>query len=728
MKRFLLICSLLVPVASLAQLDSLVIVIDPGHGGHESDDRHLIPDPGIDFWESESNYYKARHLQKLLGVYVDTVILTREDNSDVAGDPLLSARYTLANNVGADWFHSIHSNALDGTRNFTIVLLKEDIPTREPAFPEAVLMSSNVYNQIRSHIRTGTSIGNIPGYPGVYKDYTFYGGPGSGFNLGVLVGLTMPGELSEGSFHDYFPETRRLMNDAYRKMEAYALMKAFLQYYSAPADTFGIIAGIQTNAETLKPQNGTVVRLLPDNRTYTGDAFNNGFYMFDSLTTGPHTIVFDTPGFINDSVEVVVGTGGIHFVDRTLSYSFPAVVGTTPLDGDTSIGVNAPFMIRYGYPMDTASVRRAFSISPPVGTTLGWSSDLKLLTVAFNPALEYFTSYTVMIDSAAKGTNGYKVDIDGDEIGGDTLIVSFRTESALQAAAPVAFGQVRKSDTVGTALVIRNRASYDIILQNISNSKSEFWITPTLPDTIAAGDSASIELFFSPASFGFFSDTIRVDSDGGAIAVLLSGSSPAPNLLPSHTFFGYGTVTTDTSKVRPFWLRTSSINGVRVDSIYTKTAAFLYSPPQSFPLTLGLTDTVFLTVTFFPQAVGAANDTLFVINNSSVNPLKVPLSGNGIINSIEEVPGRIDHFALFQNYPNPFNPETVISYQLAVGSYARLTVFDVLGREVAVLVQEEQEAGRYNVTWNALTAPSGIYFYTLITPQYRASGKMVLIR
>jgi hypothetical protein len=70
-------------------------------------------------------------------------------------------------------------------------------------------------------------------------------------------------------------------------------------------------------------------------------------------------------------------------------------------------------------------------------------------------------------------------------------------------------------------------------------------------------------------------------------------------------------------------------------------------------------------------------------------------------------------FRLFQNYPNPFNPKTVISFQLPVVSRVSLKVYDLLGREVATLVDRELSAGDYTRPWNAATAASGVYFYRL---------------
>ena len=70
-------------------------------------------------------------------------------------------------------------------------------------------------------------------------------------------------------------------------------------------------------------------------------------------------------------------------------------------------------------------------------------------------------------------------------------------------------------------------------------------------------------------------------------------------------------------------------------------------------------------------------------------------------------------FALEQNYPNPFNPSTVIRYELPAPSKVLLRIFDVLGRNTATLVDENQDGGVRSVEWNARSLSSGIYFYRL---------------
>ncbi|MCZ7616705.1 MAG: T9SS type A sorting domain-containing protein [Ignavibacteriaceae bacterium] len=70
-------------------------------------------------------------------------------------------------------------------------------------------------------------------------------------------------------------------------------------------------------------------------------------------------------------------------------------------------------------------------------------------------------------------------------------------------------------------------------------------------------------------------------------------------------------------------------------------------------------------------------------------------------------------FTLDQNYPNPFNPVTSIQYAIANKQFVKLIVYDVLGNEIAVLVNEEKPAGKYEVSWNASNLASGVYIYRL---------------
>jgi len=109
-----------------------------------------------------------------------------------------------------------------------------------------------------------------------------------------------------------------------------------------------------------------------------------------------------------------------------------------------------------------------------------------------------------------------------------------------------------------------------------------------------------------------------------------------------------------------------------------------------------------------------------------------PVTGNfvGMFTKVEkdETAGIPTSFTLHQNYPNPFNPMTTITYDIPVRANVKLVVYNVLGQEVATLVNEVQEPGRYNVKFDASGLPSGVYFYKLEAGKYVDVKKMVLVK
>ena len=85
-------------------------------------------------------------------------------------------------------------------------------------------------------------------------------------------------------------------------------------------------------------------------------------------------------------------------------------------------------------------------------------------------------------------------------------------------------------------------------------------------------------------------------------------------------------------------------------------------------------------------------------------------------------------FSLKQNYPNPFNPSSKIKYNVSSLSFISLKVYDLLGKEIATLVNEEKTPGEYEVEFDALGLPSGIYFYQLTAEGISDVKKLVLLK
>jgi hypothetical protein len=85
-------------------------------------------------------------------------------------------------------------------------------------------------------------------------------------------------------------------------------------------------------------------------------------------------------------------------------------------------------------------------------------------------------------------------------------------------------------------------------------------------------------------------------------------------------------------------------------------------------------------------------------------------------------------YALYQNFPNPFNPTTIIKYLIPELSFVTLKVFDVLGNEIKTLLVEEKPIGSYEVEFDAIGLPSGIYFYRLQAGDFIETKKMILLK
>jgi photosystem II stability/assembly factor-like uncharacterized protein len=139
---------------------------------------------------------------------------------------------------------------------------------------------------------------------------------------------------------------------------------------------------------------------------------------------------------------------------------------------------------------------------------------------------------------------------------------------------------------------------------------------------------------------------------------------------------------------------------------------------------------------WYPQ-ITSANDVLkgnyftslntgYVVGSSGTI-LKTTDGGNfvGINPVTNEVPAQ---FSLSQNYPNPFNPVTKIKFDISKTGFVRIIIYDMLGRELKTLINEQLNAGTYEAMWTADKFSSGVYFYTLTTESFRETKRMVLIK
>ena len=159
-----------------------------------------------------------------------------------------------------------------------------------------------------------------------------------------------------------------------------------------------------------------------------------------------------------------------------------------------------------------------------------------------------------------------------------------------------------------------------------------------------------------------------------------------------------------------------------------------------FPLNSFGVENEFNYKTYFPVPSNTF-EILLDQNNDKTLWFGLELFGDGVL-GVNDDNKEINDFHLEQNYPNPFNPTTKIKYSISTspqsppyqggeakqGWLVQLKVYDVLGKEVAMLVNEYKFVGNYNIEFDGSNLPSGIYFYTLTSGTYKQTRKMIILK
>jgi photosystem II stability/assembly factor-like uncharacterized protein len=218
----------------------------------------------------------------------------------------------------------------------------------------------------------------------------------------------------------------------------------------------------------------------------------------------------------------------------------------------------------------------------------------------------------------------------------------------------------------------------------------------------------------------------------GAVGTILKtvngGDAPIMNVTATSMNFGNVNVGSDTTvNVRVFNTGTMALT---IDSLSINNPVFSVvgiTPPVNVPVG----DTLTIPVMFTPPDTIQYNGSLRIVGNDPFNPLRtVSLTGVGvgpvgITQYSSEIP---TEYELSQNFPNPFNPSTQIKFAIPKNGLVTLKIFDLLGREIATLVNETKEAGYYIVDFDASGFSSGMYFYKIESNGYSNVKKMMMIK
>lgn len=400
------------------------VYINPGHGGHDADDRNVVIAPYTQgdpegYWESNSNLEKGLALRDMLlakGYEVEISRVTNTSDDDLG----LSTIVNLSNKSNADIFFSIHSNATgtEARRNFPLMLYRGY--DNDPVIPNSDVIAKilNKYLlQNQATYWTSTSI-NCRG------DFSFYP-TWHNAGLGVLRGNTRVSMLSEGSFHDYIPETYRLMNKDFCWMEAWHFRKAIDEYFEQPGVDYGVVAGRINDNRT--PRDGSYLKYGDDRYatiqnakvelidatgkvvdTYTTETKHlNGFYLFRNVAPGHYKLNVSCDTHYSTTAEVDVVADEISYANIQMAKirsTAPEVVSYSPVwnDGDEPVLCNSQVILNFNWDMDTESVEKAFSITPAAAGTFTWEDTNHRLVFTPSEAYDTNTTYTVTLSTDAK--------------------------------------------------------------------------------------------------------------------------------------------------------------------------------------------------------------------------------------------------------------------------------------------------------------------------------------
>ena len=427
---FSLIFILTVFIANSQNLSGVRIYINPGHGGYDSDDRNVVIAPYKSgeqggFWESQSNLDKGQQLKTMLDAVGATTFISRTVNT-TASDLPLSQIVASANAANADFMLSIHSNAGNGTGNSVLMLFAGKDANDTYSYSTATPWSDksrDISTVIAQNLHTN-QLTNWSSTYSVRGDKTFARtAMGWSDGYGVVRGLTVPGVISEGSMHDYIPETYRLMNMEYKYLEAWHFFKSFATYFKSAQIPTGIIVGTikdkfllnentyyKRGTDVYLPINGAKVTLLPNNISYNTDNLNNGVYLFKNLSAGNYQIITEHTNYHSDTTNVTVSANTVTYNNVRLNKirnTPPAVVDYSPKVALTdSVFAGSSIWMKFNWDIDPASAQQAFSISPSVSGKFIFEDAYYAMRFVPDKPLAKSTVYTVTLSKSLKHFDG----------------------------------------------------------------------------------------------------------------------------------------------------------------------------------------------------------------------------------------------------------------------------------------------------------------------------------
>lgn len=328
-------------VANSADFGGKKFYINPGHGGHDSDDRPTALPCGVPmFYESDGTLSRGLALKEFLEKNNAKVKMSRTTNNS-SDDLGLSTIAAQANSYGG-YFMSLHSNGANASANYVVAFFRSS--SASPTI-EVVSGSKKMSTSVANWHDAVTLSDQTYETPRAMGDWSFYG-----YSLGVLRTNNRPGYLVETWFHDYRPEALRMKSDTYNKFLAWQIARAAMENPGATGNLGSVVQGdirdlskscgytnyTARNRDKYKAVEGAKVRLLSSSgvelKSMTTDNYENGYYAFFDLEAGTYTIEVTKTGYKTETKTVTFADA-----NSQKQVTFNLVEGS-----DTGINLSSP--------------------------------------------------------------------------------------------------------------------------------------------------------------------------------------------------------------------------------------------------------------------------------------------------------------------------------------------------------------------------------------------------
>jgi hypothetical protein len=247
---------------------------------------------------------------------------------------------------------------------------------------------------------------------------------------------------------------------------------------------------------------------------------------------------------------------------------------------------------------------------------------------------------------------------------------------------------------------------------------------PNIPPGGIVGTSDMFRVDIDTTIFpDYFNFKVEVYSNGWPFWNDSMRYPPIPMVSINPTELNFGEVATGSSATKTFSITNYGDEDLIVSDINSNNPVFVVGINSAVVYPDSSQD---VEVTFTPIALQTYSGVIEIIHNAEGSPDTIIVTGDGVTDVEDNLQPIV--YNLEQNYPNPFNPNTMIKYSIPEISKVVVKMYNLLGEEVATLVNEEKVAGYYQIEFNAANLPSGVYFYQLKAGDYVNTKKMVLLK